>query len=54
MIVDISSDAEEDLIDGYWFYERQSPGLGDYFRSVIIHFLPDSQQPFFRFQSITH
>jgi hypothetical protein len=27
MIVDISSDAEEDLIDGYWFYERQSPGL---------------------------
>ena len=29
MIVDISSDAEEDLIEGYWFYERQSPGLGD-------------------------
>jgi len=23
MIVDISSDAEEDLIEGYWFYERQ-------------------------------
>jgi len=36
MIVDISSDAEEDLIDGYWFYERQSPGLGDYFRSCLI------------------
>ncbi len=29
MIVDVSSDAEEDLIEGYWFYERQSPGLGD-------------------------
>ncbi len=36
MIVDISSDAEEDLIDGYWFYERQSPGLGNYFRSCLI------------------
>jgi hypothetical protein len=36
MIVDLSSDAEEDLIEGYWFYERQSPGLGDYFRSCLI------------------
>jgi hypothetical protein len=36
MIVDISSDAEEDLIEGYWFYERQSPGLGNYFRSCLI------------------
>ena len=36
MIVGISSDAEEDLIEGYWFYERQSPGLGDYFRSCLI------------------
>jgi hypothetical protein len=36
MIVDISSDAEEDLIEGYWFYERQSPGLGDYFRSCLV------------------
>ncbi len=25
MIVHIPSDAEEDLIEGYWFYERQSP-----------------------------
>jgi len=36
MIVDISSDAEEDLVEGYWFYDRQSPGLGDYFRSCLI------------------
>jgi plasmid stabilization system protein ParE len=36
MMVQISSDAEEDLIDGYWFYEGQSPGLGDYFRSCLI------------------
>ena len=36
MIVDILSDAEEDLAEGYWFYERQSPGLGDYFRSCLI------------------
>ena len=36
MIVNISSDAEFDLIEGFWFYERQSPGLGDYFRSCLI------------------
>ena len=35
-MVCISSDAEEDLIEGYWFYERQSIGLGDYFRSCLI------------------
>jgi len=26
MIIHISSDAEEDLIEGYWFYERQTVG----------------------------
>jgi hypothetical protein len=36
MTVFISSDAEEDLVNGYWFYERQSLGLGDYFRSCLI------------------
>jgi plasmid stabilization system protein ParE len=36
VIISISSDAEDDLIDGYWFYERQHPGLGDYFRSCLI------------------
>ena len=36
MFVSISSDAEADLAEGYWFYERQSPGLGDYFRSCLI------------------
>jgi hypothetical protein len=36
MIISISSDAEADLAEGYWFYERQSPGLGDYFRSCLI------------------
>lgn len=36
MIILISSDAEEDLIEGYWFYERQSIGLGDYFKSCMI------------------
>ena len=43
MIVDISSDAEEDLIEGYWFYERQSPGLGDY----LLLFLPRCITPHF-------
>jgi hypothetical protein len=36
VIISISSDAEDDLIDGYWFYERQHPGLGNYFRSCLI------------------
>ncbi len=35
MKVGISSGAEADVADGYWFYERQSLGLGDYFRSCI-------------------
>lgn len=36
MIVSITSDAEGDIVEGYLFYERQSPGLGDYFRSCLI------------------
>lgn len=36
MIVNISSDAEADIADGFWFYEGQNIGLGDYFRSSII------------------
>jgi len=35
MKLGISSGAEADVADGYWFYERQSLGLGDYFRSCI-------------------
>ena len=35
MIIDISDDAELDLVDGYWFYEHQEPGVGDYFRSSV-------------------
>lgn len=35
MKVGISSGAEADVADGYWFYERQSLGLGNYFRSCI-------------------
>ena len=35
MNVQISSDAEEDLAEGFWFYERQTVGLGDYFRSCL-------------------
>ena len=36
MIVSISSDAEADIAEGYWFDERQSAGLGDYFRSCLV------------------
>lgn len=31
MRIAISEAAEQDLIGGYWFYERQSAGLGDSF-----------------------
>lgn len=36
MIVQIFSDAEADIADGFWFYESQAEGLGDYFRSYIL------------------
>ncbi len=31
MKVEILRPAKRDLLEGYWFYERQSPGLGGYF-----------------------
>lgn len=36
MRIEISADAEQDLIDGFWFYEGQNVGLGSYFRSCLI------------------
>ena len=36
MRIEISSDAERDIESGYWFYESQSIGIGDYFRSSIL------------------
>src|SRR6266496_954080 len=35
MNVQILDAAEEDLVEGYWFYEAQQPGLGAYFRDSI-------------------
>lgn len=35
-MIRISSDAETDLTQGYWFYESQSDGLGDYFRDCLL------------------
>jgi hypothetical protein len=31
----ISQEALEDLADGFWFYEAQEKGLGDYFSSHL-------------------
>ncbi len=31
----ISEEALDDLDDGYWFYEIQESGLGDYFASTL-------------------
>ena len=31
MRIEILSEATEDLLKGYWFYERQAPNLGNYF-----------------------
>ena len=35
MRVQILDKAEEDLVEGFWFYERQQPALGAYFRNSI-------------------
>jgi plasmid stabilization system protein ParE len=35
MNVLISTDAEADLASGFWFYERQQTGLGEYFRICL-------------------
>ena len=35
MRVDILESAHGDMLDGYWFYERQEPGLGDYFSDTL-------------------
>jgi len=35
MNVRISNKAMSDLLDGQFFYERQSPGLGDYFKKSL-------------------
>lgn len=35
MKVTILDAAEKDLLDGFWFYERQSLGLGSYFLDSI-------------------
>jgi len=35
MRIEISNDAELDIENGFWFYEFQELGVGEYFRSSI-------------------
>ena len=35
MQIDLSDEAFSDLQNGYWFYEFQEVGVGDYFRSSV-------------------
>lgn len=35
MRIEILEDAKEDLIEGYHFYEGQTPGLGSYFLDTL-------------------
>ena len=35
MRVKVLDSAHQDLLDGYWFYERQGVGLGDYFVDTL-------------------
>ena len=35
MRVEISGSAHGDVLDGYWFYNRQEPGLGEYFSDTL-------------------
>lgn|SRR5574338_901119 len=44
MRVQILDTAEEDLVEGYWFYESQQPGLGAYFRDSIYADLQELEQ----------
>lgn len=37
MNVYLSSDAEQDLVDGYWFYEYQEQGAGTHFKSCLLN-----------------
>ncbi len=36
MRVELLEQAKNDLVDGYWFYEAQSPGVGGYFRDSLL------------------
>jgi len=35
MKVETLSTAEDDLVDGHRFYERQEPGIGEYFLDTL-------------------
>lgn len=35
MRIKILPSARQDLVDGYWFYEKQSFGLGSYFKETL-------------------
>lgn len=35
MKIKILASASQDLIDGYWFYEKQAAGLGTYFLDTL-------------------
>lgn len=35
MRIKILPSASQDLVEGYWFYEKQSPGLGSYFKDTL-------------------
>ena len=35
MKIKILATATQDLIDGYWFYEKQAEGLGSYFLDTL-------------------
>lgn len=35
MKIKILPSASQDIVDGYWFYEKQSSGLGSYFKDTL-------------------
>ena len=35
MEVEILESAHNDMLEGYWFYERRQPRLGDYFTDTL-------------------
>ncbi len=43
MKIKILESASKDLIEGYWFYEKQQEGLGNYFLDTLFSDIDSSQ-----------
>ena len=42
MKIRFAPEAKQDLTDGFWFYEDQEAGVGDYFRQSVSADIPQT------------